>query len=268
MKSIPLLALFAVVGFSHAAEEPLKIMLITGGCCHDYKTQTELLKKGIEERIHAEVTQIHVDDGSTRPPLPIHGNPGYAAGYDVVIHDQCAADIKDVEVVKGVLKPHLDGLPAVALHCAMHSYRTGDFGKKVDKPGDDGSLWFEFLGLQSSGHGPQRPIEITYTQPNHPAVKGLPEWTTINEELYNNLAVFGQAEPLAKGKQDGQEAVVVWTNLYGPKKTRVFCTTLGHNNETVADSRYLDLVAKGVLWATSKMDANGRPLPGYGRPQP
>jgi hypothetical protein len=25
-----------------AAEKPLRIMLITGGCCHDYKAQTEI----------------------------------------------------------------------------------------------------------------------------------------------------------------------------------------------------------------------------------
>ncbi|MFU8893721.1 MAG: hypothetical protein ACNA8L_08845 [Luteolibacter sp.] len=44
---------------------------------------------------------------------------------------------------------------------------------------------------------------------------------------------------LARGKQGKQEAVVAWTNLYGPKKTRVFSTTIGHNNETVADARSL-----------------------------
>ena len=51
------LALLAALTFTatlQAADaKPLKVLLITGGCCHDYKTQTELLKKGIEERIHA-----------------------------------------------------------------------------------------------------------------------------------------------------------------------------------------------------------------------
>ena len=43
-----------------------------------------------------------------------------------------------------------------------------------------------------------------------------------------------------------------------------FSTTLGHNNETVADDRYLDLVARGVLWAVDKIDADGKPKAGYG----
>ena len=45
----------------------------------------------------------------------------------------------------------------------------------------------------------------------------------------------------------------------------MFCTTIGHNNATVEDARYLDLVAKGLLWAAGKLGEDGRPLAGYGR---
>lgn len=260
------LALLSTAAFAQEAK-PLKVMLITGGCCHDYKAQTEILKKGLESRINVEVTQIHVDDGSTAPKLPIYGNPDYAEGYDVVIHDECAADIKDEEVVKGVLKPHDDGIPGVALHCAMHSYRVGDYGKKA-KEGSKDALWFDFLGLQSSRHGAQKPIEIKFEDKAHPITKGTADWTTVNEELYNNVQVLDSSHTLATGKQDGEkDAVVVWTNLYGKKKTRVFGTTIGHNNATVEDARYLDMVAKGVLWAADKLDTTGRPKPGFGRPK-
>jgi type 1 glutamine amidotransferase len=34
----------------------------------------------------------------------------------------------------------------------------------------------------------------------------------------------------------------------------VFATTLGHNNDTVADPRYLDLVTRGLLWSLGKLD--------------
>ncbi len=263
---LPLSTALVLTHFASAQDaKPLKVMLITGGCCHDYKTQTNILKKGLEERINVTVDQIHVDDGSTKPPLPIYGNPDYAAGYDLVIHDECAADIKDIKTVEGVLKPHIDGIPAVALHCAMHSYRTGDHSKKVEKLGTSGSLWFEFLGLQSSGHGAQQPIDISFTDTSHPVTKGAKDWTTVNEELYNNIRLFDATQPLANGKQGKSEAVVVWTNLYGKEKTRVFCTTIGHNNATVEDARYLDMVAKGILWAADKLDTAGKPKAGYGR---
>jgi hypothetical protein len=49
MKPPSFLVLFGALALSTHAQEvkPLKVMLITGGCCHDYKTQTNLLKKGL-----------------------------------------------------------------------------------------------------------------------------------------------------------------------------------------------------------------------------
>lgn len=67
----------------------------------------------------------------------------------------------------------------------------------------------------------------------------------------------------AKGKQVTE--VVVWTNRYGANKTKIFSTTLGHNNETVADERYLDLVTRGLLWTLDKLDEDGKPTAGYGK---
>jgi len=103
--------------------------------------------------------------------------------------------------------------------------------------------------------------------------KGLSDWTTIHEELYNNVHVFETAQVLARGRQTSSqvvghsrtnEFVVVWLNEYGPRKTPVFSTTIGHNNETVSDPRYLDLVTRGVLWATGHLNKDGSPADGYG----
>jgi type 1 glutamine amidotransferase len=141
----------------------------------------------------------------------------------------------------------------------MHSYRTGT------------PIWFEYLGLQSSGHGPQLPIAITYVKKDHPITVGLEDWTTANEELYNNHKVWESAVPLARGKQgagdkpDENDALLAWTNEYGPKKTRIFSTTLAHNNETVGDDRYLDLVTRGILWSCGKLGDDGKPAAGYAK---
>ena len=273
------LALGIASGRAADAPKPLRVLLITGGCCHDYAKQKDILKRGLEARANVVVDQIHSDDKSTKPPLLIYGNPDYAKGYDLVIHDECSADIKDPATIAGVLKPHLDGIPGVNLHCAMHSYRFGDFGKPV-APGADNAHWYEYLGLQSTGHGPQEPIALTFVAKDSPIVKDLADWTTMKEELYNNIQIL-TGHALAKGKQiihdkkkdkEGKETltdrtvetVVVWSNEYGPKKTRVFSTTIGHNNATVEDARYLDLVTRGLLWATGKLDDSGKPKAGYG----
>jgi len=245
-----------------AETKPLKALLLTGGCCHDYSAQKDILKRGIEARANIIVDQIHTDNTTVKPDLPIYGMPEYANGYDVVIHDECAAGINEDEIVKGVLAPHKAGIPGVNLHCAMHSYRIGKPSEKVEKFGTPHSQWFEYLGLQSSGHGPKKPIEVVYTDKTHPITQGLEDWTTGNEELYNNITIFDTAHALSTGTQEGIEAVVTWTNDY--HGTRVFNTTLGHFNETVGDERYLDLVTRGLLWACGKMDEKGVIAEGYG----
>lgn len=257
-----------------ADTKPLRVLLITGGCCHDYTKQKDILKKGLEERANVVVDQIHTEipagTSATKPPLSIYGNPDYAKGYDVVIHDECAADINDPEIIKGVLAPHRSGIPGVNLHCAMHCYRIGNPGEPATA-GSERSMWFDYLGIQSSAHGPQLPIAIHVSEKIHPITKGLGDWTTVNEELYNNIQIFPSATALADGKQsvknkDGAtkevESVVAWVNDY--KGTRVFSTTIGHNNTTVEDARYLDLVTRGLLWACGKLDGKGNPKPGFG----
>lgn len=275
MKIVPsiLLSLGVLLSSVHAqTPKPLRILLITGGCCHDYPKQKDILKDGLESRLNAEVVQVHTDDKSTKPPLAIYGNPDYAKGYDLVIHDECAAAINDEEVIKGVLKPHIDGIPGVNLHCAMHCYRIGNPNEPAEF-GTPHGLWFEYLGLQSSGHGPQEPINISHIEKNDALSKNLPDWTTIKEELYNNVKVFDTAKPITRGKQlvrskDGAEKemdfVTAWTNIY-KGKTRVFSNTIGHNNDTVSDARYLNFVARGVLWATNNLNADGTAKEGYAK---
>ncbi len=247
MKNVILLSLAIAFGSSQSfAEEskPLRALLIAGGCCHDYAKQQEAISKGIQSRANVRVDVYWTDNSTTSPILPLYSKLNWAEEYDVIIHDECAADIKDPAIVNRIVQVH-QKLPAVHLHCAMHSFRTGT------------DAWFQHLGLQSSGHGPQEPIDINFVDTKHPITATLSDWTTINEELYNNVKVFG-AHALAVGKQKlgganprVEEAIVAWTNeTHG---ARSFSTTIGHNTETVMDPRYLELVTRGLLWSCGKL---------------
>ena len=239
-----------------AEVKPLKALLIIGGCCHEYHKQKDLLKAGIEARAHITVEVAYSPDTTTKAKFEAYLKDNWYSGYDVIIHDECTADVKDVDYVENVLAPHKAGIPGVNLHCAMHSYRVGEIHKPVT-PGTKDAMWFDYIGLQSTGHGPQLPIEVTFVDKEHPSTKGAENWTTGNEELYNNISLL-TAHPLAKGKQivkDKEvETVVVWTSEYGPKKARVWSTSLGHNNDTVGSAAYLNLVTRGLLWSCDKLN--------------
>ncbi len=259
-----LILLAGPIGF--AAPKPLKALLVIGGCCHDYAAQKDILKAGLEKRANLIVDIVYTPDKTTAPALPILGNPDYAKGYDVVIHDECAAAIDDPALIKGVLAPHRAGIPGVNLHCAMHCYRIGPPATPAEA-GSERALWFDYLGLQSSGHGPKLPIDVSFAAgASHPITRGLADWKTGPEEHYNNVQIRPTSTVLARGKQTVKEKendfAVVWTNDY--HGTRVFSTTIGHFNETVSDTRYLDLVTRGLLWACGQLDDSGKAKPGYG----
>jgi type 1 glutamine amidotransferase len=243
------------MGLARAQDKPkpIRALLVIGGCCHDYAKQKDILTKGISARANVEWVVSYDPDKGTKHLNPIYEKPDWAKDFDVVVHDECCSDVTDLAIINRILEPHRNGLPGVVLHCGMHCYRTKGWDKKTAT-----TPWFEFTGLPSTGHGPQQPIAVSFTDKDSPITKGLADWTTINEELYNNSAgkLLDTARPLARGKQGKSDFVVAWTNTY-MSKTKVFATTLGHNNETVADARYLDLVTRGLLWSVDKLnDAN------------
>lgn len=231
---------------------PIKALLVTGGCCHDYDKQKIIIPAGISERANVEWTVVHEGGKSRDHKVSIYSKPNWADGYDVVVHNECFGAVKDEAFVEGIAKVHKDGKPGVALHCSMHSYRAVETDE-----------WRKALGVSSYNHGKHAPIEMTNLKKEHPVMKGFPDrWTTPKGELYNIAKLWDSATPLAMGKANGKENVCVWVNQYG--EGRMFGTTVGHHNETMAEDTYLDLVTRGLLWACGKLGEDGKPLPGYG----
>ena len=203
-----LTGLALVIGPASAEDEkPIRALLVIGGCCHDYAKQKEILTKGIADRANVEWVIAYDDDKGTKHLNPIYEKEDWAKGFDVVMHDECCSDVKDLKIIERILKPHREGLPGVVIHCGMHCYRSEGF-PKITTP------WFEFTGLASTGHGPQAPIALSFVEKANPITKGMTSWTTVNEELYNNFTgkLLETAEPLIRGKQtfknkEGKETV-------------------------------------------------------------
>lgn len=223
------------------SQRPIQALLVTGGCCHDYERQKRILTRGISARANVQWTVVHQGGSTTDTPIPLYNDPNWADGFDIVVHNECFAGVKDPQFVDRVLKPHREGTPAILIHCAMHCYRVGD------------NRWFDFVGLQSPGHGPHYSFTVENLQPQHPIMVGLgDDFVAGKGELYHTVKVFDSATPLgqAKRQSDGVPQVCVWTNDY--HGTRVFGTTIGHYNETMAQPKYLDMVTRGLLWAVGR----------------
>jgi len=236
----------------HCAD-PLRALLVTGGCCHDYEAQKKILTEGISARAKVTWTIVHEGGDSREHKVSIYEKPDWAKGYDVVVHNECFGYVTNVAFVEQIARAHTEGVPAVVIHCSIHSYRMS--------PSDE---WRKVLGVSSYAHEVNRTFQVVNLAPQNPIMQDFPaQWTDPHDELYQIKKVWPQCIPLAKGiGGTGAEHVCVWVNTCG--KGRVFGTTMGHGSETMEQPVYLDLVTRGLLWACDKLDEHGKPKPGYG----
>lgn len=119
-----ILLLGLLLNASAAETKPLRALMITGGCCHDYEQQKKILSEGISARANVAWTILH-EGGDTRThQVSIYAKDDWAKGFDVIVHNECFGQVTDVAFVERIAKAHADGVPAVMLHCSTHSYRA------------------------------------------------------------------------------------------------------------------------------------------------
>jgi uncharacterized protein len=222
-------------------EQPLKVLIVTGGCCHDYEFQSAAMIEGIPKHAKAEFTLVNEGKG-TQAQIPLYDNPDWAKPYDVVIHNECFAGTKDTEYIRKITDAHKAGTPAVVVHCAMHTYRAAEI--------DD---WREFLGVTSTSHEHQSNYPVKVVDAGHPVMKEFPaDWTTPMDELYVITKLWPKTTVLAtsRSEKNNEEHAVIWANDF--HGTRVFGTTYGHTNDTFSDPVFIKLLADGMSWAAGR----------------
>ncbi len=233
--------------------KPIHALLISGGCCHDYQYQAKRLTEGVSKRANVKWTVMIDPRKGTKGQIDLYNDPDWAKPYDIVIHNECFAATSDPAYIRKITEAHKKGVPSVVIHCAMHTYRSA----KIDD-------WRQFLGVTSFQHEHQSNYDVVPVAKDHPVMQGFPaKWKTPKDELYVVQKMWPNTKALAtsKSERNGKEHAVFWVNQFG--KARVFGTTYGHGNATFDDKVFLDTVTRGLLWATDKIEKNGKPKAGY-----
>jgi type 1 glutamine amidotransferase len=240
-----LLLILLMAVHSQAQESAIKALLITGGGWHDYETQKKLLIDGINDQVDVEIewTVVHEGDGNPDYHASILEEKNWAEDYDVIIHNTGFGRVTDSEFVAKFVKHHY-GTPAVLIHASIHSYR---YAESADP-------WFEFMGYQSMWHEDQREFKVENIATDHPIMNDVSEsWMSPPDEIYVTEKVWGEITPLlrAYGEQSDDYQTVSWTHEIN--NTRVFATSLGHNNETFEQEEFIKLVSNGLLWTVERL---------------
>ena len=241
-------------GTSAQRSRAIRALYVTGGGFHDFVTQETILPPGIAKRVRIDWTIDHTAGKATDVLIERHKNTDWTKAFDVAVYNMSFSHVVDAHWIERLAGAHRNsGVPAVILHGAVHSYRRSE-----------SKAWGELMGAFSMRHDRQRPLTIEVTAPDHPIMRGFPQkWQTINEELYEIERVWPGMNPLAEAHsvETQKTSPVIWTNTHG--KARVFVTSLGHNNEMMANPVYLDLVSRGLLWTLNRLRDDGAPAPGY-----
>ena len=109
-------------------DEPLKVLIVTGGCCHDYEFQSAAMIAGIPKHAKVDITLVNEGKG-TDAKIPLYDDPNWAKPYDVIIHNECFANTKDEAYIRKITEAHKAGTPAVVVHCAKHTNHNAEKNK-------------------------------------------------------------------------------------------------------------------------------------------
>jgi type 1 glutamine amidotransferase len=243
MRLILLLVTILIPLRARSEDKPIRALIITGGCCHNYAFQSQAITQAVGRVANVQWTILQDPRTGTVGEIDLYKDPKWADPYDIVIHNECFADTDNPEYIRRITDAHRSGKPAMVIHCAMHTYRKATI--------DD---WREFLGVTSRRHDHLGKYTVTPAAPAHSVMKDFPEkWTTPPDELYVIEKVWPGTKALATSvsDQDGKTYPVAWVHEFGT--ARVFGTTFGHSDETFRDPVFLNLLARGFLWASGKL---------------
>ena len=258
--------LLSVATVAQAADAK-KVLYFTHepGRWHKYTPQMEIFKT-IGKDAGWEVT---VMTGTHHDQVEKLRTPDFGKGYDAIVYNFCFAGERDLEAADNLMKQTREyGVPALLIHCSMHSWwatfkngKAGSLGPdykgqakadpklveewRVKHRGQPFPAWGDFTGVASGRHGPHKPVKMVTIAKDHPVTKRFPDgFSTPATELYNNLYLVDGVVPLIEGQQGDAKAVVVWTCPQG--RSQVMGLTIGHGVDDWKTEPFQNLIIDGV----------------------
>jgi uncharacterized protein len=147
----------------------------------------------------------------------------------------------------------------VALHAGNDTFRGGDKGP---------TPFSEMVCGEFAGHGKQFKGHLQITDPDHPAMEGVPmdyapieEWYTfcnLNKEKMRVLALLNPGRERKRQKMYNIPSYpMIWCRALG--EGRVYYNGLGHREDVWLNPAYQKMLINAIAWASGEGPANAEP---------
>jgi nicotinamidase-related amidase/type 1 glutamine amidotransferase len=156
------------------------------------------------------------------------------------------------------LREHIAaGKPLVGIRTACHAWSLRNDKETEALAAQGHAAWPEFdpevFGGHYTGHhgnGPKTEISLAPHAAEHAILRGVDAASLVgNGSLYKVMPLAQGTTPLLIGAIPGQDPEpVAWTNHAGPKRARVFFTSLGHIDD-FQNPAFRKLLVNGLFWA-------------------
>lgn len=155
------------------------------------------------------------------------------------------------------VRQHLEaGKPLIGIRTSSHAFALLPKAT-LDDPAL--AIWPEFdhevLGGNYTGHYGREEAVVTVVegQKDHSILKGFrPDQYIAHGGLYRNTPLQEGSVELLRGTVPGPRVEpLAWTHLYGPKKARIFYTSMGHIDDFKSEQFRL-LLKNAIAWGLGK----------------
>lgn len=245
-KPLALLVL-GVAGAAFGADEPIRVLLLTGENNHNWRYTSRHFEDTLEATGRFEV------DVSDDPAATLADWDGLM-DYRAIVLDyngpRWGAEAEE-NFVKAVYE---QAIGVVVIHAANNAFRGwAPYERMV------GLLW-----RAGAGHGRFHEFDVEWIMPEHPIALGMPNMKAHPDELYHGLTnpqkadfdVIAVAHSSKESGGSGREEPMALVSEFGEAK--VFHTPLGHvwtnvesTKASISDPQFRVMLARGTEWVAT-----------------
>lgn len=222
------LALITLAGGVRAASSspqgPVRVLFVTGGCCHDWANLPPILINPMQASGVFKVTLTQDRDMLI---------PEKIKDFDLVVFYTQGGDITEQQK-KGLLGFVRRGGGFVGIHGATATWKTSD------------DYWSLVAG-RFDGHGKKRLFDVDIVDRRSPITRDISKLRVMDEDYTHKFYPGDAFHVLAR--REGKYPCI-WTREYG--KGRVFINVLGHDALTWYNPDFQTITIRGMLWAAGR----------------